>query len=180
MQRKGTVQRCCNTAVRSYWSMRKRGTLSKESVKLCLLCNYCPELSVKLHSGIWGHLLTGKMWMWGRKGLGQVEPTRSVSVRPSPCAGLGSVASRVQFCDPVGGSSPGSSVHGILQVRRLEWASMPSSTGSSWLGLNPGLLHCRQILYPWASGETSSFHITGFKTFRKKAAASLLSASVVI
>ena len=29
-------------------------------------------------------------------------------------------------------SSPGSSVHGILQARILEWVSMPSSGGSSW------------------------------------------------
>ena len=80
-------------------------------------------------------------------------------------------------------SSPGSSVHGILQARILEWFAMPSSRGSFQLrsptlqadsspseppgkpkntgvgslsllqgilptqGLNPGLLHCRQILY---------------------------------
>ena len=29
-------------------------------------------------------------------------------------------------------SSPGSSVHGILQARILEWVAMPSSKGSSW------------------------------------------------
>ena len=29
-------------------------------------------------------------------------------------------------------SPPGSSVHGILQARILEWAAMPSSRGSSW------------------------------------------------
>ena len=30
------------------------------------------------------------------------------------------------------GSLPGSSVHGILQARILEWVAMPSSRGSSW------------------------------------------------
>ena len=30
-------------------------------------------------------------------------------------------------------SPPGSSVHGILQARTLEWVAMPSSRGSSWL-----------------------------------------------
>ena len=30
-------------------------------------------------------------------------------------------------------SPPGSSVHGILQARILEWVAMPSSRGSSWL-----------------------------------------------
>ena len=84
-------------------------------------------------------------------------------------------------------SLPGSSVHGILQARILEWVAIPFSRGSSqpriesWSpvlqedsllseppgnpkntgvgclsllqgifptqGSNPGLLHCRQILY---------------------------------
>ena len=35
-------------------------------------------------------------------------------------------------CDPTGCSPPGSSVHGILQARILEWVVMPSSRGSSW------------------------------------------------
>ena len=34
-------------------------------------------------------------------------------------------------CDPMDCSPPGSSVHGILQARRLEWVAMPSSRGSS-------------------------------------------------
>ena len=33
--------------------------------------------------------------------------------------------------DPAGWSQPGSSVHGILQARILEWPAMPSSRGSS-------------------------------------------------
>ena len=35
------------------------------------------------------------------------------------------------FCSPMDNSPPGSSVHGILQARTLEWVPMPSSTGSS-------------------------------------------------
>ena len=35
------------------------------------------------------------------------------------------------FCDPMNCSPPGSSVHGILQKRILEWVAMPSSRGSS-------------------------------------------------
>ena len=34
-------------------------------------------------------------------------------------------------CDPMDCSSPGSSVHGILQARILEWVAMPFSRGSS-------------------------------------------------
>ena len=36
------------------------------------------------------------------------------------------------LCDPMDCSPPGSSVHGILQARILEWITMPSSRGSSW------------------------------------------------
>ena len=35
------------------------------------------------------------------------------------------------FCDPVDCSPPGSSVHGILQERILEWTAIPFSRGSS-------------------------------------------------
>ena len=43
------------------------------------------------------------------------------------------------LCDSMECSLPGSSVHGILQARILEWVAMPSSRGSSrW---NPSLLH---------------------------------------
>ena len=30
------------------------------------------------------------------------------------------------FCDPMDSNTPGSSVHGILQARVLEWVAMPS------------------------------------------------------
>ena len=36
------------------------------------------------------------------------------------------------LCDPMDCSPPGSSVHGTLQARLLEWVAMPSSRGSSW------------------------------------------------
>ena len=39
--------------------------------------------------------------------------------------------SRLTLCDPVDCSPPGSSVHGVLQARILEWAAMPSSRGTS-------------------------------------------------
>ena len=36
------------------------------------------------------------------------------------------------LCDSVDWSRPGSSVHGVLQARILEWVAMPSSRGSFW------------------------------------------------
>ena len=35
------------------------------------------------------------------------------------------------LCNPMDCSPPGSSVHGILQVRILEWVTIPLSRGSS-------------------------------------------------
>ena len=77
------------------------------------------------------------------------------------------------LCDPVDCSLPGSSVHGILQARILEWVAISSSRGchffllpgdaisSSFLtqGLNSSLLHllhCRWILNYWATWEVHS------------------------
>ena len=37
------------------------------------------------------------------------------------------------LCNLMNSSPPGSSVHGILQARTLEWAAIPFSSGSSWL-----------------------------------------------
>ena len=36
------------------------------------------------------------------------------------------------LCNPMDCSPPGSSVHGILHARVLEWVALPSSKGSSW------------------------------------------------
>ena len=37
------------------------------------------------------------------------------------------------FCDPMDYSPPGSSVYGILQTRILEWVTVSSPRGPSWL-----------------------------------------------
>ena len=58
------------------------------------------------------------------------------------------------LCHPMDYSSPGSSVHGILQVRILEWVAVPSSRGIFLTqGLNLGLLHCRQTLSSGPAGK---------------------------
>ena len=50
---------------------------------------------------------------------------------PRVCMYTRLLQSRPTPCDPVDCSPPGSSVHGILQARILEWVAMPSSKGSS-------------------------------------------------
>ena len=41
------------------------------------------------------------------------------------------------LCDPTDCSPPGSSVHGILQARILEWVAISFSRGSSDPGIEP-------------------------------------------
>ena len=41
------------------------------------------------------------------------------------------------LCDPVDCSPPGSSVHGILQARIVEWVAIPFSRGSSRPTIEP-------------------------------------------
>ena len=57
------------------------------------------------------------------------------------------VQSYLPICDPMDCSPSGSSVHGILQARILEWVAISSSRGMfPTQGSNQHLLHCRQIL----------------------------------
>ena len=43
-----------------------------------------------------------------------------------------SLWSCVTLCDPKDCSPPGSSVHGILQAKILDWVAVPTSRGSYW------------------------------------------------
>ena len=47
------------------------------------------------------------------------------------CCAMLSLFSRVRLCHPMDCGPPGSSVHGLLQARILEWVTVPSSRGSS-------------------------------------------------
>ena len=46
--------------------------------------------------------------------------------------------SRVTLCKPMDYNPPGSSVHGILHARILQWVANPFSRGSSDPGIKPG------------------------------------------
>ena len=68
--------------------------------------------------------------------------------RPSVRAERKCTQSCLTLCDPVDCGPPGSSVHGVLQARILEWVATPFFQGVfPTQGLNPSLGHCRQILY---------------------------------
>ena len=61
------------------------------------------------------------------------------------CAKL--LQSRLILCDPMDCSSPGFSVHEILQARILEWVALSSSRGSSVPGVEPLSCISRWVLY---------------------------------
>ena len=65
------------------------------------------------------------------------------------------------LCDPMYCSLPGSSVHGILQVRILKWVVISSSSGSCW-PRDWTHVSCifRQFLYHWVTWVTQSTHHT--------------------
>ena len=83
------------------------------------------------------------------KGFSQQEcPEDGWGEAPCDTSDSDSVSRSVMsdFLDPMSCSLPGSSVHGILQTRILEWAAIPFSRGSSQ-SRDQTLLHCRHILY---------------------------------
>ena len=103
-------------------------------------------------------------------------------VREAPCCQLGyseqdagaskenvKVTSVVSLCDPTDCSPPGSSVHGKdTGVHSLLQGILPTQ------GSNPGLLHCRQILYCLSHQEsllvrnTTQFTLLGLYHYPRK------------
>ena len=67
-------------------------------------------------------------------------------------------------------SLPGSSVHGILQARILKWVAISFSRAIfPTQGSNPGLLHCRWILYQGSPIVTkTASNITGFSNSKRQ------------
>ena len=55
------------------------------------------------------------------------------------------------LCDPVDHSPTGSSVHGILQARILEWVAISSSRGSSWPRKQTHVSHVSCIGFSFSS-----------------------------
>ena len=62
-------------------------------------------------------------------GVGSLSLLQGIFKLVCVCVQL--LQSCLTLCDPMGCSPPGSSVHGILQARILEWVAMPFSMGSS-------------------------------------------------
>ena len=92
----------------------------------------------------------GYHWECGVLALDQQgNPHRSPFIS-LPCAVCAkSLQSCLTLCDPMDCSPPGSSVHGILQTRILEWNAMPCCRRSSVSGIKPESL----CLLHWQVGS---------------------------
>ena len=65
-------------------------------------------------------------------------------------------------CSPMDCSPSGSSVHGILQARILEWVTMPSSRGSSWPRDQTWVSHIAGRFFThWATWEVHQTNKSG-------------------
>ena len=77
------------------------------------------------------------------------------------------VQSCLTLCDSMDCSPPGSSVHGILQARILEWVAMSFSRGSSWPSDWTCISCIRGILYRCATWEALLFVYQGSRGLRR-------------
>ena len=89
------------------------------------------ELLVIINSLLNSHLYTENIiWV---KSQGLKTPGRiSLISKQMFCVCVLVTQSCLTLCNPMDCSPPGSSVHGILQERILEWVAIPFSRGSSW------------------------------------------------
>ena len=124
---------------------------TRQWLALCALCFQKPRKTMAVEavrdkdSPL--DLLEGARLCWHLADLCPQNPERTNACRlqPAGCAVLllrssetkayltcaKSLQSCLILCDPMDHSPPGSSVHGILQARILEWIAMPSFRGSS-------------------------------------------------
>ena len=112
----------------------------------------CSEGGTGLGSGPQGHPPTCGPAVWtSHPGILRQERLRALSLQKvgSPtlgsCSGLGPsqegclvAQSCPTLCDAMDGSLPGSSVHGILQARILEWVAIPFPRGTPDPGMELG------------------------------------------
>ena len=126
----------------------------------CVLSHLFWELEA-LRSG--SCLLLCLLGHWGQCYLcSEMHGVYLLGVCVSSVICLCSVAqSYLTLCDPMDCSPPCSSVHGIFQVRILEWVAISYPRGPSWIRDRTHIFCVswtgRQILYPCATWEAQVF-----------------------
>ena len=111
--------------------------------------NCFPKLSSVSFPGRWGWTagyLLSKLW------CGHCIRTGTMGCAHRHCCSVAQLCPTLWV--PMDCSPPGSSIHGISQIRILEWVAVSFSRGSSWP--RDGTCVCcisKQICYPWATRE---------------------------
>ena len=102
---------------------------------------------------VWSCFLWARNWNMGLWVSGVSQPWPGQILSHVLCL----VAQSCPICEPIGCSPPGSSVHGDLQARILEWVAMPSSRGSSQPSNRTQVSHIAGRLFTvWATREARS------------------------
>ena len=92
------------------------------------------------------------------KVIKKVSPSLNTFLWKSSITVVVQLLSHVQlFYNPTGCSPPGSSVHGILQAKALEWVAISFSRGSSWPRNGTHIFYTgKWIFYHWATRKAPS------------------------
>ena len=120
--------------------------------KVFLLFVYCcPVPTLKYKGTCKSHVTTAK-----------TGPCAPFPPDPRPgCVHANFLHSCPTLFDPMDYSTPGSSIHGILQARILEWIAMPSSRETSQSRDQTGVSYvaciCKQVLYHLGSPAPQTY-----------------------
>ena len=86
-----------------------------------------------------------------KRNFRDIFSVRSLLYELAAAAAAKSFQSCPTLCDPIDGSPPGSSVHGILQARSMEWVAISSSNAWKWKAKGKSLSRVRLLATPWTA-----------------------------
>ena len=97
------------------------------------------------------------------RSFARVPSSKAIPIYPSTATAAKSLQSCPTLCDPIDSSPPGSSVPGILQVRKLEWVAISFSNGWKWKVKGKSLSRVRLLATPWTAAYQAP-QSTGFSS----------------
>ena len=111
--------------------------MENETEKTVCYCGFCKFKDLKKSQEVYFEIVQGVLYHHPLfieeetedQSKNLLKAPQSCDSHPSLC--VLSLQSCPTLCDPMDCSLPGSSVHGILQARILEWAAISFSRGSS-------------------------------------------------
>ena len=108
----------------------------------------------KNHTLLWNQVFSFRYWdvMTACNFSSTASPTPPPLLSKNMFAAAAkSLQSCLTLCDPIDSSPPGSSVHGILQARTLEWVAISSSNAWKWKVKVKSLSCVWLLATPWTA-----------------------------